>query len=118
MADSGVGRRHMIKASFFPNPIAERAPHSGAVEHHTVRSWLSFHRNRTDEIDLQHFKTARNVLCDCRPTCFTSRSFSASAAEMWNSSRPWAAVVVSTVVEPNVIDGNAEEVAGDEEALP
>jgi hypothetical protein len=37
---------------------------------------------------------------------------------MWNSSRPWAAVVVSTVVEPNVIDGNAEEVAGDEEALP
>ena len=27
MADSGVGRRHMIEASFFPNSIAERAPH-------------------------------------------------------------------------------------------
>jgi hypothetical protein len=27
MADSGVGRRHMIEAPFFPNPIAERAPH-------------------------------------------------------------------------------------------
>ena len=27
MADSGVGRRHMVEASFFPNSIAERAPH-------------------------------------------------------------------------------------------
>ena len=26
MADSGVGRRHMIEASFFPNAIPERAP--------------------------------------------------------------------------------------------
>ena len=27
MADGGVGRRHMIEASFFPNARPERAPH-------------------------------------------------------------------------------------------
>ena len=65
MADSGVGRRHMIEASFFPNPVAERAPHD--QPHHQFDALGSgiaeiFDMRYTGESGLHRVRSSRNAL--------------------------------------------------------